>query len=669
MRGRAVSVSPRWWLLALALAPPLMAQQLAINDDHPIFADAFPLAIRGTAAPESTVTVQVENGLPMTTRADAIGGWSVIISAPLSTGTYTVTARGRGATTTQLLRVQLPGPLQRQSGIAPPEPRYAEMDRLVTDAAVVMTDRWRIAPPPYELDEFPAARPIGHRGVTLDPYNRNLIKGDLPIRGDDTFLVITAISDTLSESRTLPTPTGVSTVRSGSIRFFGRDDQNLFNQNLDLSVDLFQGDTAFMPIRQRVKATVIANLNYLHVEENGLVKPDVRRGTRRTDGELALQEVFYERKLRDLTPNFDFLSFRAGSQPFTSDFRGFIYSDTNAGVRLFGNGAANRFQYNLAFFDRLEKDTNSGLNIWHERRGQQVGVANLYWQDFLVKGYTQQFSLHLLHDGPSFKYDRNGVLVRPAPVGVFRPHSINAVYFGEAGLGHLGRFNVDQALYVVLGRDSLNPIAGPDPRFRDGDAVRIAAGMTAAEISYDHDWFRPRLAFFYATGDHHPRDRVARGFDSIYDSTAAFAGGGFSFFNRLGVPLAGTGLDLVERGSLLPSLRTSKDEGQPNFVNPGLRLLSAGVDVDLTTRLKAIFTANAIALDATQTLEALLFQSKIHRQLGDDFSVGLRYRPLLTNNVIIAGGLAAFLPGRGFRDIYESGNTLYHIFTNLILTF
>ena len=98
-------------------------------------------------------------------------------------------------------------------------------------------------------------------------------------------------------------------------------------------------------------------------------------------------------------------------------------------------------------------------------------------------------------------------------------------------------------------------------------------------------------------------------------------------------------------------------------------MLSAGVDVDLTTRLKAIFTANAIALDATQTLEALLFQSKIHRQLGDDFSVGLRYRPLLTNNVIIAGGLAAFLPGRGFRDIYESRNTLYHIFTNLILTF
>ena len=46
-------------------------------------------------------------------------------------------------------------------------------------------------------------------------------------------------------------------------------------------------------------------------------------------------------------------------QPFVSDFRGFVFSDTNLGVRAFGNYAANRFQYNLAIFERLEKDTNS----------------------------------------------------------------------------------------------------------------------------------------------------------------------------------------------------------------------------------------------------------------------------------------------------------------------
>src|SRR5205085_10881554 len=124
----------------------------------------------------------------------------------------------------------------------------------------------------------------------------------------------------------------------------------------------------------------------------------------------------------------------------------------------------------------------------------------------------------------------------------------------------------------------------------------IGAGMAALEVSYDRDWLRPRASIFYATGDRNPRDRTARGFDAIYDAPS-FAGGGFSFFNRLGIRLAGTGVSLVERGSLLPSLRTSKDEGQPNYVNPGVIIASVGVDVDVTPRLKVLFNANSIELD------------------------------------------------------------------------
>ncbi|MGZ4810020.1 MAG: hypothetical protein ACXV7D_11900, partial [Thermoanaerobaculia bacterium] len=381
-----------------------------------------------------------------------------------------------------------------------------------------------------------------------------------------------------------------------------------------------------------------------------------------------LQELFYERKLRDLTPNYDFVSIRAGIQPFNSDFRGFIFSDENLGVRLFGNYGSNRYQYNLAVFDRLEKDTNSGLNIWHERRDQQVAVANFFMQDFFHKGYTQEFSVHYLRDQPTFKFDKNGDLVRPAPVGVFTPHSIDAVYLGEAGLGHFGRFNVDQAAYYVIGRDSLNPIAGPDPQLRDHDSVRIGAGMAAVEFSYDRDWYRPRLAFFYSTGDRNPRDRQARGFDSIFDS-ASFAGGGFSFFNRMGIRLTGAGVDLVERGSLIPNLRSSKDEGQPQFVNPGLLLGSLGLDIDVTPRLKAILTGNYIRFDATESIEAILFQGNIHKDIGTDLSLGLKYRPFLNQNMVIVGGVAGFHPGQGFKDIYEKQKTLYHVFTNIILTF
>jgi hypothetical protein len=626
----------------------------------PVFTDHIPFVITGTGMPGAPITINVEGHGSATGTVAADGTWSVTWTAPLPTGSYTMTTSAGAESTTRILRVQLPGALPRQVPIETPR-AYAVPEQLHPENYLEMTDRWRIAPPPYELDENSRGR--------WDPYNKNILKGDYPLPvTQNRFLVLTGISDTLAESRTLPTPSGVSAVRPGSIRFFGDDNQNVFNQNVIVSGDVFEGDTAFKPAAQRLKATLIANLNYLHVEENAIVKPDVRRGTERTNGFLALQEIWYERKLRDLSPNYDFLSIRAGSQPFSSDFRGFIFSDTNTGVRLFGNYAANRYQYNLALFDRREKDTNSGLNTLWERRGQQVLVANLYWQDFFRKGFTEEFSVHQLHDGKSFKYDRNGILVRPAPVGVFTPHSIDATYLGAAGLGHLGRINVDHAVYVVAGRDSLNPIAGPDPKLKDRDSVRISAGMAALELSIDRDWVRPRLGFFYATGDRHPRDRDAHGFDSIFDS-ANFAGGGFSFFNRLGIKLAGSGVALVERGSLLPSLRSSKDEGQPNFVNPGVRILTTGVDVDVTPRLKAIVTANAIALDTAAPIEAILFQDHIHKHLGEDVSLGARYRPYLNNNVVIVGGVAAFKPGQGFEDIYERSKMLFHVFTNVILTF
>ncbi|MDQ3283539.1 MAG: hypothetical protein M3Q69_19225, partial [Acidobacteriota bacterium] len=322
----------------------------------------------------------------------------------------------------------------------------------------------------------------------------------------------------------------------------------------------------------------------------------------------------------------------------------------------------------LALFDRLEKDTNSGLNTLHELRDQRVAIANFYWQDFLRKGYTQQFSIHHMLDDASTKYDRNGVLVRPAPLGDAKPHSIQATYIGESGLGHIGRFNVDHALYYVFGRDSLNPIAGADPELRRGNSVRIGAAMAALEVSYDRDWLRPRIGFFYASGDRNPRDRNARGFDAIFDAPA-FAGGGFSFFNRLGIRLAGTGVALVERGSLIPSLRSSKDEGQPNYVNPGVQLATIGLDMELTPRLKAIVTGNYIRLDATESVEQVLFQGNIHKDLGTDLSLGLRYRPFLSNNVVLVGGLATLLPGQGFEDIYETADPLYHAFMNVILQF
>ena len=62
----------------------------------------------------------------------------------------------------------------------------------------------------------------------------------------------------------------------------------------------------------------------------------------------------------------------------------------------------------------------------------------------------------------------------------------------------------------------------------------------------------------------------------------------------------------------------------PLIYNP--YFASAGIDVDVTPRLKAIFTASDIRLDSPAPIEALLFQSGIHRHLGIDVSAGARYR-------------------------------------------
>jgi hypothetical protein len=317
--------------------------------------------------------------------------------------------------------------------------------------------------------------------------------------------------------------------------------------------------------------------------------------------------------------------------------------------------------------ERLEKETNSGLNRF-EWRDQQVAVANLYRQDFPVLGLTSQASVHYLRDEPTFQFDRNGFLARPDPAGSATPHEIEAIYLGVAAFGHVGRINVDGALYYVTGDDSLNPIAGPGRLPGVEDEVEIDAGMAALELSIDKDWYRPKIGIFYATGDDDPTDRDARGFDAIFDNPA-FAGGGFSYWNRLGVRLGGTAITLVNRGSLLPSLKSSKEEGQPNFVNPGLLLGTAGVDLEVTPKLRMVATLNHLRFDTTETLELLLFQGDLDEEIGWDLSLGGRWRPFLNENVVVLGGAAAFLPGDGFEQIYEDDSALFLAFTNLVLTF
>jgi hypothetical protein len=514
---------------------------------------------------------------------------------------------------------------------------------------VPMEDRWRIGFPLWNryaegsTADADAPYQIGH---WWDPYNENVLKGDYPILGQNTFFVLTAVSHTLYEPRQAPVATTPfeSTSTPFKSEFFGRPNQNLFNQDFSTSFELFHGDAAFRPVDWRIKITPVFNINYVNFDEVAAVSPDVSRGTTRGRTYLSLNEWFAEVKLADLSPNYDFVSIRAGSQPFLSDFRGFIFSDINRGVRIFGNLDSNREQFNLIYFNQLEKDTNSELNTF-ENRYQQIVIANYYVQDFVFPGYTSQWSIHYNHDEPSFRFDTNGFLVRPDPVGVFTPHGLDIVYLGWTGDGHINRINVDNAFYLALGRDSLNPIAN---RGQD-----VCAEMAALELSYDRDWMRFRVSGLYASGDNNPNNGHATGFDSIQNDPN-FAGSEFSYLGRQAIALFG--VNLFNRESLFPDLRSSKIEGQSNFVNPGLILLNAGIDFDLTPKLRLITNINFDWFESVAVLRQFVFQQHIDDYIGIDLSVGCEYRPFLNNNVIVKAGVASLVPGEGFAELYDNSN-------------
>lgn len=189
----------------------------------------------------------------------------------------------------------------------------------------------------------------------------------------------------------------------------------------------------------------------------------------------------------------------------------------------------------MAWFNRLDKDTNSGLNTSFEDRYEQVLVSNLYLQDRPVLGQNLQLSAIYRQDragNHEQEYDQNGFLVRPAAFGSERPKNIYNSYLGLNADGHLGRINTTGAFYYAYGSESHNQIAQR--------STMISAFMTALELSYDIDWTRLRTSFFYSSGDSDPTDGKATGFDSIADSPN-FAGGDLSYWQRQGLPLLGGG--------------------------------------------------------------------------------------------------------------------------------
>ena len=210
----------------------------------------------------------------------------------------------------------------------------------------------------------------------------------------------------------------------------------------------YKGDTAFKPPEYRIQGDAGLQLQPRATPRRcARCNVDPTFGTSRDDGFIGVQELFVTKDYRTASARYDVDEVRIGIQPFSSDFRGFLFQDNQPGVRFFGNRDNNRWQYNFAWFRRLEKDINSGLNdVTKGPRKDDIFLANLYRQDFPVVGFVSQaiFAYNRNREDSSF-YDSNGFIQRPAAIGREFPRTYDVGYFGYNGDGHFGRLNLTVA--------------------------------------------------------------------------------------------------------------------------------------------------------------------------------------------------------------------------------
>ncbi len=510
--------------------------------------------------------------------------------------------------------------------------------------SVPIPDRWRIV------------ETLGYKERWWDPYNRNVLKADRPVH-DEWFFNLGVISDTVYELREVPTPVGgISTDGPGGIDVFGSADQWAAVENLAAEFVYYKGDTVFKPPDYEFRFTPVFSYNYVELETLQGVNADPREGVTREDHHLGIQAAFIDKHLRNVSDNFDFDSFRIGIQPFSSDFRGFLFQDNQLGARLFGTRGNNRWQYNIAYFRRLEKDTNSGLNdLGQSLRDDDVFIANLYRQDFPVLGFTSQLTLayNRNRENEEAYYNQNDFIERPSSLGREVPREYDVGYIGYNGDGHFGRLNVTASVYYAIGEET--------PGVFVAEKVDIGALFAAAELSIDFDWIRPRISLVYGSGDDDPFDDRATGFDAIFENPQ-IAGADTSYWIRQAVPLIGGGrVALSPRNGVLASLRSSKEEGQSNFTNPGIMLAGLGVDMDLLPTVRLTLNANTLYFDDTAVLEVARNQGPIDKHIGYDVSASFTWRPMMSQNIVLRASYATLLAGDGFDALFPDEDPGYFL--------
>ncbi|HZU98016.1 MAG TPA: hypothetical protein VFF73_15035 [Planctomycetota bacterium] len=460
----------------------------------------------------------------------------------------------------------------------------------------------------------------------LDPYNQNVLKGDLPIIGDHTFLEIDLVSDTIFTYRR--DAGGVKDVEKQN-RILGEPDEWDFVGAWFASADLTYGDTVFRNPSWRLRVTPAIGLRDATIVTADKPPPF---GTLQ-NGLFSLQEGFVEVLLAEFDPSFDFISARGGRQQFDADFRGFVFNDLNQAVRVFGTASKNTIRYDVIAFDLDQKNTFTNLNNFLERQ-QRYFAADIFVDDFIFKGYTIGGTLQYVNDRER--------------------EPIDLVYLGLLGQGHMGPIEVSNAAYLEFGADKGNALAG-------GKHLEVFGQFFATEVAYPIDFVRPQVSFLFSSGQANTQASRGEGFDGVFDNPD-FAGGAFTYWQRNAIK-ARNGAQVKDANSLYPALRVRGATG-PNSVVPGLLLYNVGCKVTVSNTLTVFANLNYLRFVHKGPLEQIAGLQSVGHGIGEDTSVGAIFRPLGINNLFVIGGVSMLTPDTGLRQLSGSQN-LFTVFTEI----
>ncbi len=472
----------------------------------------------------------------------------------------------------------------------------------------------------------------GHPEYTFnpfDPYHQNTLKADYPMAGD-FFIQVNALNTDVYKSRS------------------NLDFRNVFPGQTFNSHNNFFNENAFYGFELRHHADVFVPSNFkLHIDGVFDYKRDINAVNAGDASNAHVFDAFVDVRLFDSGhDNFDLTFLRGGIQAFQSDFHGLIFNDEGLGGRIFGEFKKNRIRYDIVGLKLFQKNAVSGFIDFSQPSRHDVGIFRFTFEDFLVKGWNSEWSVH-------FNYDPRTIIATGHIAG------LNTVYFGNTMNGHLGRWIFNPAVYGVVGKAD-HVVAGAPVRHD------VAAWMGLVDLEYPLDFVKFRFGYSYVSGDNNPNDNKDHGFDSISDAVQLF-GGPISYFVGENIKF-GAG-DFVRANSFYPSLRGAN--GQANYVNPGLQLVNTGMDVTVSPRVQMALNANYTRFNDTGAF--VNSTNILHKDGGIEGNAFFRIKPFLhqiNQNVVLDLGVSALHPLQGLQDMFQTNKSVvYSTFVALRLVY